>query len=169
MANDLLKRLKGNIVSRFSFVRYLSLGIERVLIHLDAEGGIELHTREVNLGKDEAYTLQAEEIWDKEGMEWIDAGWRIGNVRVIRRQDWLESSSNKVSLIGKNPRIHTWGAVGTAPDTAKYRRIVDFGVVLDSESLDHQAMVYLADYPGLVCFITDALEIRSLCDAYQRV
>jgi hypothetical protein len=103
----------------------------------------------------------------EEGTQGIEAGWQIGEVRIIRRQDWLELGSGGPEIVGGNPRILTWGPVGAAPATASDNKIVDFGVVLRSDDGLHQAMVYLADYPGLVCFTVNAQEIGTLCASYE--
>lgn len=169
MTDDLLKQLQGEAVSHFSLVKYLSLGIETVIIHLSSGYAVELHAREIKLGRDEAYTIEAQQSQGQEGIERVEAGWRVGSVRIVKRQDWIELGGDRADLIGDNPRVHTWGVVGTAPGTAAHLCIVDFGVVLVSEGRDRQAMIYLANYPGLVCFTTNALEITSLCDSYQSV
>lgn len=167
MTDDLLRQLHGNLVSHFSLVKYLSIGVERVIIHLASECAFDVYAMEIRLGKDEAYTIEIDKSQGKQGIERIEAGWPIGSIRVVKRQDWIEPSTNSAGLIGNNPRIHSWGNIGTAPSTAEHCCIVNFGVVLTSGHRDRQAMVYLADYPGMVCFTTNALEIASLCDSYR--
>jgi hypothetical protein len=167
MSNEWLTKLHGEIISHFSVVKYLSLGVQRVIIHLCSGVDVSLAAREVKLGADETYTIEAERSVNQEGTQRIDAGWRIGEVRTIERQDWLELGSNEQELVGNNPRTLTWGIVGSAPETAVYTEVVDFGVAISSEDGLHQAMIYLADYPGLVCFTRNAQEIRALCDAYM--
>jgi hypothetical protein len=167
MTSDLLRRIEGKTVSHFSLVKYLHLGIERVLVHLSCGRGVNLRAKEIKLGKDEAYTIEAEESRGEEGIERIEADWLIGSVRIIKRQDWIEPLSRDMGQIGSNPRVHTWGAVGTVPEAAEHLCTVDFGVVLTAKDRDRQAMIYLADYPGLVCFTTKAVEINFLRDSYQ--
>jgi hypothetical protein len=166
MTNEWLTSLSGKIISHFSLVKYLSLGIQSVVIHLCSGATISFSAREVTLGSDETYTIEAEQSINQEGTQRIDAGWRIGEVLIIRRQDWLESGSNQQGLVGTNPRTLVWGVVGAAPKTATCSKVVDFGIAISSEDGLYQTMVYLDDYPGLVRFTRNALEIRTLHDAY---
>ena len=61
----------------FSLVKYLSLGIETVIIHLSSGYAVELHAREIKLGRDEAYTIEAQQSQGQEGIERVEAGWRF--------------------------------------------------------------------------------------------
>ncbi len=167
MSNERLTSLAGEIISHFSLVRYLSLGIQRVIIHLRSGEAVSLGAREVRLGTDETYTIEVQEVAREEGTQRIDAGWCIGEVHIVKRQDWLELGSDEPDIVGKNPRTLTWGAVGAAPVTARDTQIVNFGAVMRSCDGLFQAMVYLADYPGLVCFTTNAEEISALCLSYE--
>jgi hypothetical protein len=171
MNSDMIKELdlNGETISEFSTVKYLSVGIQTVILNFASDKKIELFSKEITLGKDEAYTMDARECSSTlSGINRISAGWRVGSWKIIQRQDWIEAGNFSDQLVGQNPRVHTWGPVGSAPREAQESCIVDFALLLLSADGDRQAMVYLSDYPGLLCFTTNAIEIEELLRSYNR-
>jgi hypothetical protein len=162
MNDKILNLIRGQRISGFSFVKYPGSELDGVILHLEAGPAFEFASKEFVFGPYEAYTLQASEYRGNSGIERIDAGWTVGVIEVVERQDWLEPAGANVKTIGNNPTRHTWGAIGTAPPHASHTTIVTSSITFVSDKRNHQAMIYLADYPGLVSFATDAREIASV-------
>jgi len=166
MNDAVLTRIRGRRISGFSFVKYPYLGLDRVILHLESDLAFEFKSKEIEFGPYEASTLDASECQGKTGMERIGAGWTVGTIETMERQDWLEPADENVKTMGVNPRRHKWGAIGTAPTEASHTIVVTSSIMFVSNLRDRQAMIYLADYPGLVSFTTDALEIASVREAH---
>ena len=161
--------LAGKVVSHFSIFELRNIGIERLIIHLGADDEIAFLAKEIKIGKDEIYTLDADTSLSQLGARKIQAGWRIGRNLLLQRQDWIEQTPYTGKTIGNNARVLTWGRVGCAPNDAVDRRTINFGIAFFSEDGNHQAMIHIADYPGTLCFTQNAQEISSLCDTYTNV
>ncbi len=163
MNDEILSRLRGQKVSGFSFVRYPHLGLlDLVILHLESDLAFGFRSREFKFGPYEAYTLEAVECRGKTGTERVEAGWTIATIETFERQDWLEPADKNVKTIGNNPTSHRWGAIGSAPAHASHTIIVTSSITFSSLSRDRRAMIYLADYPGLVSFTSDAGEMASV-------
>jgi hypothetical protein len=166
MNDEILNRIRGRRISRFTFVKYPGSELDQVILHLESGPAFEFGSKEFVFGRYEAYTLQASEYHGNDGIERLDAGWTVGMIEVVERQDWLEPADANVKTIGNNPTTHTWGAIGTAPAHASHTTIVTSSITFVSDKRDRRAMVYLADYPGFVSFTTDAREITSVRRAH---
>jgi hypothetical protein len=167
MNDEILSRIRGQKISGFSFVRYPHLGLfERVILHLESGLAFEFRSREFKFGPYEAYKLEAVEFRGKTGTERIDAGWTVARIDAFERQDWLEPADKNVKTIGNNPTSHAWGAIGAAPAHASHAIIVTSSITFSPPSGDRQAMIYLADYPGLVGFTAEAGEMASVRKAH---
>jgi hypothetical protein len=166
MNKKILTRIHGCRISGFSFVKYPQSEIDQVILHLASGPAFEFGSKEFLFGPYEAYTLKASEHHGNPGIERLDAGWTVGMIDVVERQDWLEPAGPNVKTIGNNPTTHAWGAVGTAPAHASHTTIVTSSVTFVSDARDHQAMIYLAEYPSFVSFTTDAREMAFVRRAH---
>lgn len=167
--NELLNRIVGDVLTEVSLVKYPYIGIQRVVLVLAVGQNIELLTEEFKIGRDEAYQLIARECPDQlAGIERLKAGWRIGRYEILRRQEWVEVGKIISGLIGENPRLHSWGPIGSAPPNALHATIVTFAAAFFSDDLGHAFMAHVSDYPGLLKVSTDAAEIREFCRTYGK-
>jgi hypothetical protein len=166
MNKKILNLIRGRRISGFSFVTYGNVGLERVIMHMESSQTFQIKSKEIAFGSYEADTLEVIDCGETAGVERVDADWTVGTIDVFERQDWLEPAGTDIKTIGNNPTTHTWGAVGSAPTRASHTTIVISSITFISDKRDRQAMVYLANYPGLVCFTTDAREMASVRKAH---
>jgi len=166
MNSKLLSRIVDRRIASFAFVIHSQAGLRSVILHLQTGGSFEFRSREFRFGPYEAYTLEVRECDSKKGTNEIFAGWTVGTIDVAERQDWLEPGDPTIETIGRNPVDHSWGAIGSAPTSATHTVVVQSSIALISDTGEHQAMVYLTDYPGLVSFTTDAQEIAAVHRAH---
>jgi hypothetical protein len=169
MNDEILSRIRGQRISAFSFVGYSRLEPDRIILHLESGLALEFSAHEFKFGPYEAYTLEVGECLGETGTQRIEAGWTVGTIETFERQDWLEPADKSVKTIGNNPTSHRWGAIGAAPAHASHTVIVTSSIIFSSLSRDRQAMIYLADYPGLISFTTDAGEMASVRKAHGGV
>ena len=161
-----LEGLVGETIVAFSFVELRFTGIENVLLELSAGNSIGVSADEVHLGGIEAHALRLSNIQRSvSGTRRMATGWQIGSVRVLQRQEWIESvdPSESDGIVGSNPRLQSWGPVGSVPGDPC---IVDFAIALRSTDRQRQALISLADYPGLLEFSTDAREVEQCIAEY---
>lgn len=67
MSDEWSTKLCGEVISYFSVVKYVSLGIQQIVIHLSSGVNIGIDAREVKLGADETYTLDVDQSVAHEG------------------------------------------------------------------------------------------------------
>jgi hypothetical protein len=168
MIDEFAHALVGTVISHFSLIHYPHIGLKKVIIHSNQDNCIGLFAREFRLGKDEAYVLEAQaEHGTMSGIERVGAGWHVGSAHVLRREDWIDSVADEAQYVGRNPRAHRWGPIGSAPPSAQCRIAVTFGIVLCSIQKDRQAIISLSDYPGLLIFTSNAIDIAKTMKYYH--
>ena len=176
MNETILNRIRGTRISHFSLMKFGHLNYNVcVILHLESGLAFEIKCREFKFGRYESDTLGVGEHRKKSETEanndgWtidtVKADWAVDTIETIERQDWLQPSSGEFETIGNNPISHAWGPIGTAPKQASHTAIVTSSIVFASDLRDHQAMISLVGYPGLVSFTTSAQEIASMRKEY---
>jgi hypothetical protein len=166
MIEDILSKIRGQRISGFSLVKHPPLDPDRILIHLESGVVFEFKANEKKFGPYEAYTLNADQGSATRGADWLEAGWIVDETQLVKRQDWLQEADATIETVGRNPKSHCWGPIGTAPREASHILIVISAVVLISRSKPAGAMIYLSDYPGLVSFTTSSTDMAAVIRAH---